>query len=633
MKRFLSAFAVLSLSVLFLPGLSHSYEIGTDFEGSLPGFTLDGWGVRDVTTCEYGPQIATSGTHCVGVPEDCSPGYPNGNPGTHWEGFFSTPEIALNDSFPALYLRFNHWADFEGLTDTFDGVIIEFINVTRGTTVQLDSLAELHLVPTYDAVIGSTNPPLQGLWAYCFDTRGALLTPLGYPYVSFVYQDPFTMNNEARPPVHTYAPQQFEWRSVQTVDLIAAGYADQGDTIQVQWHFASDQLANGQGYFVDDLYLSNTVPADEQPPLITVVEPAPFDDVAMENVPVPVKAVVTDIASGVLTDSVYLAYTVEDDTLETIVPMVMTTADTFTADVEALPYDTDVFFSVVAYDTVFNKGRTPTRTFEVTDAVTMLYDDGIPASVFPEPEIGSGFANKFSVPADTLFQIHKILFYFAKENGLFDVVVNEGGSTPGAVVERWDDVENGDIASTFYQFELPDSIAFQGPSSFFVGMRHVSEDTLLDPQPLIDGFKTFNQVSYSFFGGGWAEITTGEAMIRVKVKKTFFSGIEGDDVSGGSLPRAFALGQNYPNPFNPQTVIRYDIPERAGEGVGVNIDIFNIHGQLVKSLVDEVKAPGSYTAQWDGRNDRGAAVSSGIYFYRIKAGDEFVSTRKMVLLK
>jgi hypothetical protein len=632
MKVLSYAFLVFSLSV-FLPSGSFSIELGTDFEGGLPpGFTVDGWGIRDVSTCQYGPQIAPSGTMCVGVPETCLPGYPNGNPDTLWEGFLTTPEFTLGDSFPSVYLRFTHWGDFEGVTDEFDGVIVELINVTQGTTVQIDSLAELHLVPTYDAIIGTTNPALEGLWAYCHDTRGAMFTPLGFPYVSFTYRDPFGGQNQEKRQTHSYSPMQFEWRAVQSVDLIAAGYAAQGDGIRIRWHFASDQLANGAGYFVDDVYLSSTPPLDEQAPIISLASPAPFADVATDSVPIPVKAYVDDIGSGVLVDSVFLIYTTDLNPSETIVPMTSFAADSFSADVEALPYDTDVNYRIVAYDNLYNKGTSPTFTFEVTDAVTYLYDDGIPASVFPEPEVGSGFANRFSVPSDTVFVIHKIMFYMARENGLFDVVVNSGTSQPGGELARFEDVTNGAFASTFFQYELPESVGVQGPMNFWVGMRHVSVDTLLDPQPLIDGIKDVDGVSFAFFAGAWAEIPDGEAMIRVKVKRFTFSGIEDGDVAGGSLPKAYALSQNFPNPFNPVTSISYDVPEKEGNGVPVVIDIFNIHGQLVKNIVNETKKPGSYTVVWNGRNERGSQVSSGIYFYRIKAGD-FNSTKKMLLLK
>ncbi len=96
------------------------------------------------------------------------------------------------------------------------------------------------------------------------------------------------------------------------------------------------------------------------------------------------------------------------------------------------------------------------------------------------------------------------------------------------------------------------------------------------------------------------------------------------------LPKAFALGQNYPNPFNPSTTIAYDIPE--GDNVQVQLKVYNMRGQLVRTLVNDAKSEGSYQIQWDGSDNYGRRVSSGVFFYRIKAG-EFSLTRKMVILK
>jgi hypothetical protein len=94
------------------------------------------------------------------------------------------------------------------------------------------------------------------------------------------------------------------------------------------------------------------------------------------------------------------------------------------------------------------------------------------------------------------------------------------------------------------------------------------------------------------------------------------------------------LGQNYPNPFNPTTKIEYWVPEavRTGERASVNVIVYDVSGARVRTLVSGPKAAGHYVAQWDGRNDRGNVVGSGIYFYRMTTAG-FASTRKMVLLK
>ncbi|MFH1068135.1 MAG: choice-of-anchor D domain-containing protein [Candidatus Glassbacteria bacterium] len=99
-----------------------------------------------------------------------------------------------------------------------------------------------------------------------------------------------------------------------------------------------------------------------------------------------------------------------------------------------------------------------------------------------------------------------------------------------------------------------------------------------------------------------------------------------------SLPKAYSLGQNVPNPFNPTTAISYAVPDLAA-GARVSLRVFDIGGRLVRVLAEGFRAPGEYTVYWDGTNERGTPVASGVYFYRMISGDGQVFTRKMVLLK
>lgn len=94
------------------------------------------------------------------------------------------------------------------------------------------------------------------------------------------------------------------------------------------------------------------------------------------------------------------------------------------------------------------------------------------------------------------------------------------------------------------------------------------------------------------------------------------------------LPTTYALEQNYPNPFNPSTIISYSLPTPGN----VSLDVFNVLGQKVVTLVDEYQAAGVYEQTWDGHNASGQTVSSGVYFYRVTSGN-FVDTKKMMLLK
>lgn len=100
------------------------------------------------------------------------------------------------------------------------------------------------------------------------------------------------------------------------------------------------------------------------------------------------------------------------------------------------------------------------------------------------------------------------------------------------------------------------------------------------------------------------------------------------EFDGPVLPEAYSISQNNPNPFNPTTSIDFALPTAAK----TKIEVFNILGQKVKTLVDEYLTAGNKRVDWDGTDDRGSAVASGIYLYRITAND-FTETKKMMLMK
>ncbi len=95
-----------------------------------------------------------------------------------------------------------------------------------------------------------------------------------------------------------------------------------------------------------------------------------------------------------------------------------------------------------------------------------------------------------------------------------------------------------------------------------------------------------------------------------------------------TIPREFSLRQNYPNPFNPNTRIELALPQACQ----VTLEIFNVLGQKVRTLVNGQMSAGNHSVEWNSTDDRGRQVSSGIYLYRLTAGD-YLETRKMVLLK
>jgi hypothetical protein len=118
------------------------------------------------------------------------------------------------------------------------------------------------------------------------------------------------------------------------------------------------------------------------------------------------------------------------------------------------------------------------------------------------------------------------------------------------------------------------------------------------------------------------------AEVNDRVMQT--TGVE-DRGTGNAIPTEFVLQPNYPNPFNPSTWIAFGIPSHAGE-TEVRLEIFTADGRLVRTLVQSKYSPGTHRVQWNGRDELGATVPSGVYFYRVQAG-KFAASRKLVMVK
>jgi hypothetical protein len=152
-------------------------------------------------------------------------------------------------------------------------------------------------------------------------------------------------------------------------------------------------------------------------------------------------------------------------------------------------------------------------------------------------------------------------------------------------------------------------------SSYFVEFAAAADEETLtvewtiesDPDPV---------ASY----GGWSNGPVRAVTLR--------EGLVGVEASGDLIPEGFALAQNYPNPFNPSTTIRFTIPQREV----VRLSIYDLTGREVRALVQAPYAAGEHSFIWNGRNDAGIVLPSGVYFYRMEAG-EYTVTRKLMFLK
>ncbi len=154
----------------------------------------------------------------------------------------------------------------------------------------------------------------------------------------------------------------------------------------------------------------------------------------------------------------------------------------------------------------------------------------------------------------------------------------------------------------------------------------------LDPEIAVQQIKEVLSKTASDQGPAGKDNTYGSGVLNLAAAVDYWKKVKGWDKPTVVLPQEFRLAQNYPNPFNASTTIKYEVKDSGSATATVTLKVYNVLGQQVKSMVEEDQAPGFYSINWDGTNDKGEKVSTGVYFYRLQAGD-FVQSRKMTFLK
>jgi hypothetical protein len=185
----------------------------------------------------------------------------------------------------------------------------------------------------------------------------------------------------------------------------------------------------------------------------------------------------------------------------------------------------------------------------------------------------------------------------------------------------------GDPNTTFSTSQSPSGVFTLGPSNLVLSRP----STVRIMSAKADDASTIAQ----YRDGKWLAIPSiidrlTHALTASVSRLGLFSVLRKNEVDGqvDDLPGQFALEQNYPNPFNPNTAISYQLVANSL----VTLKVYDVLGREVATLVNGNGGPGVHTVQWNGKNDRGEMVSSGIYLYQLRAGNS-VMTRKMVLLK
>ncbi len=260
----------------------------------------------------------------------------------------------------------------------------------------------------------------------------------------------------------------------------------------------------------------------------------------------------------------------------------------------------------------------------IVEGAEIAYDDGSVDGwwIVSDEDDDNKFAIRMT-PSDYPAQVLMARAYVS-DTTRFDFTINEvSAGNPGDVLPGGEAVEGQRESHGWAISEFSNGPTIESGHFYLVfnwrsatpGNPGVGQDT--------------DNVSFrsSWYSGtsGWNMVSDGEYMMRVVVSTP--TGIKELDADG-SRPASYELVGNYPNPFNPTTDIKFLAPE-AGN---VRIDIYNVTGQKVKTVLDEYIDAGVKAVTWDGTNSNGAQVNSGVYFYKLTAGD-VVQTNKMVLMK
>jgi hypothetical protein len=191
------------------------------------------------------------------------------------------------------------------------------------------------------------------------------------------------------------------------------------------------------------------------------------------------------------------------------------------------------------------------------------------------------------------------------------------------------DLYTGDFRSItsegrYWDFRVQTNLAYSEVILILADIQNLPADwdiALLDKASHISvNFR--EQGKYTFISGA------GETVREFRIVVGQHDFIDTNDLDLAGVPQDFALGQNYPNPFNPETWINYELPSISQ----VRIAIFNLSGQLIRTLFDGQQSAGRYVVSWDGTTDDGDRVASGVYLVRMEAG-KFVAMRKMIVTK
>ncbi len=277
------------------------------------------------------------------------------------------------------------------------------------------------------------------------------------------------------------------------------------------------------------------------------------------------------------------------------------------------------------------------RTFGAIDPqIILLHPSGYVIAV--EGAVGTGRAELLSPPLkDTDAYTILILDAGGEQTGGFNLAVQSVNRPVNATGINHDSYRRDSLRL----FAQMNAYRFQASAGDIVSVEMISVTRLLAPSVRLfgpdgrlvgaDAATNFALISNVVLGSSGQYVIIAADNLGDETGEYFLVLLRSTtDVTDNDnfIPADFSVEQNYPNPFNPQTTIDFSLPRSAL----VTIDVYNLLGETIRTLVSQTMPPGRHAVIWDGRDDDGGEVSSGVYFYRLRA-DDFSATRKMLLVR
>jgi hypothetical protein len=260
----------------------------------------------------------------------------------------------------------------------------------------------------------------------------------------------------------------------------------------------------------------------------------------------------------------------------------------------------------------------PYRTFYMDSRTDMLYTASEISAIW-----GNGLARIMYFGFNVLNASPQTMNGFTVKMQL-----TTNNTLTGFTNSGWTTVRSGNytIANTGWQYLfLTTPFHWDGTSNILVEVCYDNNTTYMNSSVAATPMtgKTWHQYQDLPNGNGCSDLNTGSAQTNRPNISFIFNSIIGINDENSTMPKEYKLSQNYPNPFNPVTKISFSVPRKSF----VTLKVYDILGKEVARLVSDNKPAGNYSVDFDG-----SSLSSGVYFYKLEAG-EFVTTKRMVLIK